>query len=821
MVAIDRLEDDVSQGLPDAEKRATEHPGLSAYDPAADTDYDPNTGDRRVNPATSRSLLQQEQNAHNNTAPSAPETQSPEPGRVKKAVNFFWGSPKRKAASLLGIFGTSAGVGATVFLGFYSGPFQFIHLSQILSTSHFGHMQMNSKTRMGRILIDMFRQASSPGERLANTRLNTLEYLYKNRTLSNLADKGLTPKLTKEGLFEGFEVDPTNPNSPFYNDYAARRSTLPTRADAIRATTDAVQKSFGDSLTVTSDGESIFVQGENGIISDSGIKALAGALSSGDHPFMDSFWYFVRIRTLGKWTLAGFHPLLKLDAKTTAAKNALVAKWWQGLKDLVSKGAEPSSADGAALQEKDAHGNVTTEALTGGEGAIDEVAAESVLLNPKAAFALKGAGIAGTGVVVVCTLKAVNDNIGIIRYFQVIAPMIRIAMTYIPVGNQFQSGRDVDLDEAGVLSQNLVSRDKTGAITSDWSEAAPIQAETGGSGGIDMDQSVKDTFQGSPPFLAWTESAPVKSLCHPAVQLAFGAIGLATAIIVPEVSVLSALAQTVAFAGLSVAATNFMSHLLAGAAVNLNATGAQLGNDMDYGARLAANANAIPYGGVALTGAESARLAAAEQAQNTQQFQSQSLAYRLFNLYDYRSLASQTVDQIGISSPQDVVAKIGNIPDIIGSLFRVPSQILSATVHAAPTPYNYPFPEYGFSLQDMDSSLIQDPAENAAVVGTILDKAVANNDQTYIDKALDCFGVDITKGADGWDAIPTTASSTDGQDRTFGVNPYDDAHYNTSNCISSGDTNWLRIRFWIFDTATIEGYTCFYGDDVSCANSGF
>lgn len=735
---------------------------------------------------------------------------------LKTLGKFLWKNNRRKAATV------GAGSSAMVVLGliwvvnFSAGPLAFIHIGEILD-KNFVPERGQTEKRVNKLFFQMlFKPPEDVQNPIGDNRLSFLGYLMKNRTLNQLKAKGITPQLKSDGFsFDGFTIDPKNGDSPFYEKYFSKGSYDDFRVlDSIKSELDPAGKL---KLKVTASEGKVFVQGNETWFSNSGIKAMSDVLTTGDHPVFDPVWDYIRVRNLSRWNIAGnFHWLSKLDAKVTASKDAFLQKY---LYDPIKKGLNGNSADGVDVQTTDSNGNPVETPLEGGEGPLTEVAAKSFLTDPKS-FASVAGGIAAAAAII-CTLKVINEAVGLIRWAQVDRPMMTQASIPLSIHSQIQSGQDLDNNELNdVATSTFNTYDKNGNVKDTWYDGMALRATAGGSGGIDMAQGLKDIIrQNDVPWLDWTTSDAVKTLCSGPVTILLTGIGIGL-MFVPGVNVINAAIGAAVFTGLSVGAATFLPRLIAGQGINPKATGAEWANNIAYGSRMLANQHAVAQGGVALTTSQENQLFAEANARDREQFHSETLADRLFNANDYRSIVGNMIDNAGVYNTQDLFAKVGSIPNIIGSLFSLPASIFSATVHAA-SPYQYPFPMIGFSDADVDSSIVSQPFDNADKVNTILDNEESSGDHTYIDKALNCFGVAITKGDHGWQAVPTTASGTDGQDHTFGPDPYDASHYNQGDCISEGDTNWLRVRMWIFDLSNMEGYACSQGDEASCENSGF
>ena len=729
-------------------------------------------------------------------------------------THFFLGNNKRKAATFgAGLFGGGGIIALLMVLGISSGPFEFIHLAQLLTSplTSFGHINATSDYRMGKMLLDIYRTGTLGDTDVGDTRVGFLAGTLKKPILEGLTEKGITIDFGSLKTFDGFTIDISNPKSPYYGK---------TQEEALSELQDTLGDTSKLSITFSPDvpneihvagvgfnGDAAAIDAVSNFIS---IKVLNGPIAS-----------YIGSRFLMRYSAARtFHPLQKFLVQ----KAQDIVDWWTARNTAVEEGEQPATIDAANAdqQTKTANGTENTPEV-GETGPVEATQISSQLQGLHAGLGIAG-GIA-TAVGIICLLQAVDHNIGAIRYAQVILPMMREAMDVITTGGQVMSGIDVNLSELQKMSSQFASVDaNTHKVTSTWNDAAPFVDMAGGAGGIDLDQGMKDIFAGAPAWLSWTQNSAVQTLCTNTAQFVAGAISIVVGVFSGEVvsTVIGLVASQIA--GPTV--INFVSNLLAGSAINPSTlAGAQWGNVVAYGAQLAGNAQALQYGGVALTSQQVAELDRSDMATSQAQFQGETLADRTLNPSDYRTIVGSAIDQLNLAGgPQSILADITNLPGLFSSLLRMPASLISATAGAAATTYQYPFPEFGFSQADLNNSAVQDPLQNAQDVGAILDKNNTNGEPDYINMALDCFGVSITKGSEGWDVVPTTNTPGDqgfGQDRTEGVDAYDASTYDQSSCIHNSDTNWLKVRFWIMDTRTMEGYACYMGDQESCNDNTF
>lgn len=817
-------------------------PGLTEYDPSTDTNgfnRDSFHAPQHSSIAHLENLAKPQQGGGTagtelhalNSANKQMDTEAGEPTKGGPFRRYFWSSNKRKAATLGGASGILGIVVALFsFLGFSTGPLQSVRIAQLLTGpfSVLGHVNAASDYRTGKLLYDVYKTGDISKFDAGDTRLTPLGKALKKPVLQGLEDRGITPEYGTLKTFEGFTVDITNPKSPYYG--LSQEEAL-----------TKLQADLGNSKKLTftwsdADQTKIFVSGE-------GFNGDAAAIKATSAIIAETYdnWLFGKVAAalnshfLFQYTEAStFHPLRKLQVQKTQQLIDALKAWWNDRNaNKLKDGVDPSTIDAANAEEQtqttDPNGKpiTTTTDAPGESGPVTVSGIRAKLLDlPGAKPGLTAAGAIATLVGLVCLLQAIDHGIGAIRYVQVMLPMMREAMYAISVGSQIMTNRDVDINEVNQLASQFNTYDaKTHQATSSWSDAAPIESLGGGKGGIDMSSDVKDMFSsGAPAWLKWTEAGAVTTLCGGAAQVVVGVASVTIGIF--SGALFSTAAGLAAGYFLAPHIVDFVSNLLAGTAIDPSTlSGAQWGNVIAYGARLAGNAQAIQYGGVALNNQQVAVLDSSAEVQSQSEFHAESLADRIFNPNDYRSVVGSAIDQVNLSGGvQGIMATITNLPALFGSLFKMPLGLFSSVTHAASTPYQYPFPEFGFSQADLTNPAVDDPVANAKTVGTLLDNNNTNGEPDYIQEGLDCFGVSITKGTDGWDAEPSTTSPSDNgfvQDRTRGVNAYDPGTYDQNACIKNNDLNWLRFRMWIYDTRLANGYACYMGDATSCANDSF
>lgn len=698
----------------------------------------------------------------------------------------------RKKKGVAGIVALVAGI--LIILGISSGPLEFVHISQLLHDSHFSQQEGAGDSRMSKL----YRYARSGGKtgtrRVGETRLGTLGSKYHAKIISELENIGITPEYEKLDIYKGMTIDTLHENSPYKGMTPEEAAKVFEEKTGIKPTIE------GDHLKVNADK----FWGQKKSITSTLKELKTSKVTTA-----------VRSRVLRKFGLVDWHPLHKAD-KFVAKKGVTAYDAWKKARDEKLKNRVKNTVDSTKAKITDDQTDPkhpTTTDIPGESGSTTPEGAKKTLGDIKASGGFKVAGGVAAAVGLICIAKTVDDHVGEIRYAQVIVPLMRVGMDAIAVGNQVMSGQDVDAQQISYLSKSFTEIDAAGQKTH-WDQAKSLRAATGQQGGVDMDSQDKQLIsQGKPSWLSWTQSGTVGALCSTAGQVITGAVSVVVGVL--SGGTVSTAASLVAGILAGPFIIDKLSDLVSGNAVNLARGGAAWGNQINFGSALGANAAALSFGAGALSPSESTVINNEAATERNRDFASKSTFQKLFDVHDYRSVASQVIDKQNPDVTQNVASIFSSFTHIGSYLMSLPATLLSTKAKAAPSlPYDYGFPQYGFSKTDLDSSAMKDPYANADSAAALLEipceiKGKPNHPcgQDYIDKASKCFGVDIAKGPDGWDAIP-------GRD----INIYDEG-YDKSGC--AGDQTWKVIRFFILDTGVMTGFACANLDDEqACGASG-
>jgi hypothetical protein len=696
--------------------------------------------------------------------------------RVKDKFKF---TRRKSIATILVTLGLGGG-----FMGFsvLQGPAELVHIAQILQKAHFSHQEDASDGRMGKLYRYMTKD-NSPGE----TRLSYLESKYNDRLVSQMNEKGFSPDFDKTtGELKGFTIDTTERQSPFYGQSSEEIKTTLT-SQGIPAETLDSGKIYSEAKGYRNQ-----TKASKFFIKQLGKSKLSNA---------------VRVRVFKKYGWVTWHPLQKLDKKLNQSVLDRYKAWKDAREERLKNGVKGTTIDASGAVEENPDGSKTPVNETADVGDSSKI--KDILGQVHSSGTLKVTGGVAAASGLVCAAKAVNDNIGDIRYFQIIKPLMRMGSDAVTVGNQVMSGKDVDMETASFVAKSL--RDSKSGTS--WTQAESIRSELGESGGVPMDAATKDLItEGSPSWLSWTNSGAIGALCSTFGQVATGVVSVTLGIL--SGGAISTASSVVAGEIGGKFVIDKLSSLLSGEAVNVAASGAAWGNDINFGSRLFGNAMALSSGGVKLSTAQVSVLDADTESADRQDFASRNFIARAFDPYDQRSLAGKTIDTIPtISSYSDVASIAQSLPTTFMKALKSPASLFTKKTQAASL-YDYGFEEVGFSKDDLGDNSVSDPYQNAELAAKILDKNGQSGTPDYISRAQKCFGINIQKDSNGkWETV-----AADNVDEVYKKIYDKTSDYDSQGCIDKTNQDWLRVRFFIFDSGLMDGWACYEDDEEACTN---
>lgn len=232
--------------------------------------------------------------------------------------------------------------------------------------------------------------------------------------------------------------------------------------------------------------------------------------------------------------------------------------------------------------------------------------------------------------------------------------------------------------------------------------------------------------------------------------------------------------------------------------------GALGGNLLAYGSRASASMNAMSSGGIELSEEESVALLEEQDQLENENFQSKGFFARMFDVYDYRSLASVTLRNY---SP-NIASNVSGFGSSILNSFSTLTSPFWGKAYAQEETYHWGKQRlFGIPKEVTEDSRLQDPYERDVEMSNLLN---GSEGQSYVDKAKKCFGAEISKGGNGWTAKTVQE-----------VNPKS-SEYTKAKCGKIDDLNWRRTMLFVSESKSLGGLACFEGiDEEACADTGY
>ena len=766
-------------------------------------------------------------------------------GKGRKRRKFWTRRRAMAGGTIAGFF-----VGGGILLSpFVMGPLEFIHFAQSLSGPHFGISERASTrniTRFYKFITGRGTSTCTAKNCLVqdggkgDTRLNFLERKYNKVIFKNIESKGFkmwTDSRTQ--TFKGWRIDTSSKNSPFKG---MNESMI---EDALKAygVKKADIKKVGGTGGYWIKNEALFKRGQT--------RLVMAMLQESGYSKVGSW---IRARQLCKFAGCGFHPLKILDEKL----NDKLDKGLKKLKEEYEKSRRASitgtEASGATIDTTN-----TEEQTTGEDGertnqSVDEsLKTTKTTTSPTAisdfmkSFAARPSTKISANVLDVVGYACLAANIykaaGDINFDQTVMPAIRLATEQIATGSQIEASSLIDgtfnSTSLELAHEYLEAKDSSGKTTS-WSDAANIRQNNGLSGGTDISSDKKEILSNpgkGPSWLEWTE--PMVDFCsNQAIQATMGVLSIGIGVL--SGGMVSTIVGAVVGYFAAPAALNLIAQSVAGNALDIaGVKGIEMGQYADFGAFFGANLARQMRGGRILSSASALKLAQDNMDTKNEEFASQSIAYKLFNAYDSKSLISRVVDTQSTYATENIASTINNFLGIGTSTLSTIGGLFSKKSSAATTMYDYSIPMVGFSLEEQENPLTENPYENAAIVGAFLDTPASSS---LKDRALRCNGVEFYKDDQfGWSIRSIADPNAGAENNVFQkyVTGHLDSDCGTDPVIAAADSDatvatgtgyvaaaeddmWTRMRKFIDDLSEFESYTCLMADDeTSCDNSGF
>lgn len=698
-------------------------------------------------------------------------------GRFKKALKLSTGA---KVAGGGGILTTLL---LMFFFFFMQGPGEVVHFAQLLERFHFSNDVEFMDNRTGQLI----KNARTVG----NEQRRNLGYF------GNRFGDHFEKKMTKAGLKPSYEAGRIRSISIDTTTDTGKKAKLALEQRGVDFSSPEVKRSGG---TYTIDLTGTSARYRRLAITDMVQSMRLGNVSTA-----------VSSRLLKVRAGVDFHPLKNITRALDEKIDVYSKRIQQKRAERIRTG-DPTPSRFDADGSQDANGNPTppdADSATGASGANEVVGGSDPVRTRAAKLKANLTSPAGllTFLTMTCGLKAISSAVSDLQFTNLILPLMRTGMDIIATGSQVQAGKGLNFDELGAVSSDFYDN----TTKTSWAGARSIQAELGEKQtGPDIPDSARPG-QEKPQFLQKVDSiiaavpggstvcSAVNSTTGGFIVSALGSLGGGPLTVLGKFGI----DQFVSYA--TAPFIEDVVRWLAGDLLEKNPKGALLGNFANFGARLAANDVSLTHGGAALSSLAASELRQDTDNQLAAEFRKKPLSTRLLDRTIPDSAISKLIYQHNIpSNGQTVLASITKIPGSVKTIMGTFISIFRPSVLAATTPYDFGFPEYGYSTTEIENPAYEDPYANAALVEPRLDAL----NSKY---GLPCFGLTID---------PTTFAITTSADSV--KKRYVNLSKDGGECNNRSNIELTQYRFYLADMSAAKAIACYEGlDEASCNELGF
>lgn len=496
-----------------------------------------------------------------------------------------------------------------------------------------------------------------------------------------------------------------------------------------------------------------------------------------------------------------------------------------------SDGKADSTNEAAQVNEK--VGEAAEEVSTAGSNGEDTKALQKKLI--------KSGGGAAFAVGIFCSVKDVGDETETFKYTNNILPLERLGWGVAAMGGGVMAGDSVNLDEMGVMSKLLYDKEDGTSVMN----ARQIQAELGQpQTGPDAPAAAKLGKMGDKGdvFQAVDAIASV----FPPLGLACDALGVVGGLpIIRDIGSIASAGLDAAVKGVTGTSLDDFTQqglaLIAGEGVNPLARGAEFGNLANTGMFLAANDQAISMGGTGLSDAEVADLKQNTQETEASENSTKPVLARYFDPYDSSSLTAKLIDDTPTTT--QVASMPLSFMQTFGSSFTQLFSHLSPQAKAASS-YDYGVKKYGFSIQDQNSDMFDNPYENADIVepqlaqlndkyGKCFGTTISEDGKIQTDKAVNilklekddefkvCRQGNTIASTEQHESVTLLQSIRSGLGSFASIfAPKVSAQTPPATSQNSENEMFKRYSFYIADTISAKSLACFEDNDEACTELG-
>jgi hypothetical protein len=725
------------------------------------------------------------------------------PKHEKKGRVLSFSKKKKRGLIFGGVLGISAVGGFTLFSTTLA-PLQFIHISEVLSTQ-FSTQQDQDDESVVRLYRYIRHLTRGTPER---TRLSILKNRFADRFEVRLQASGLTSTYTNiYGFIDGYAIDRSHPEFRNMDDRQITQYMKETyNLDVVAGETLTSSPEAEHKLVIKATNLSYYSKARK-FIRTRMVQAGASKVAS-----------VIGMRLLVVRSGAGFHPMtLKgIDNKILRSFEDLLNKMRQRYLARVQNGTDvvpgtnsrqggETDAERAASQNAEATRANADQVLQDGKQASTAIKDgtprpfSTFQTSLSAKIALGGAAAAS----IPCLLRGIANDSGEIKKAQVLFPGERIGTEFLSLGSQVETNIDYQGEQLEFYDRKLSGIDSRNQ-KSTFSDAAgwnALQSTRTPVKGVPPSKTLRNVGSGTPfDFLnEGGTGATLDVVCSAPVQAGLMVITFLGG----PVSAVAGIAAGIAASPLLHEAAQWLS----GNALDVAAVGADLGNVMTFGSAWAAYEQGLASGGHALKPEEAQTLKNISTSSMREDFESKSLAYRLFNPQDYRTPVAKLIDQQNTQSMgQNLASAFRGLTHVGSGLVENFSSIFFAKTHAQTVPYDWGVPTVAFSRAQMNDPRFKNPYVAAEAAASLFESPAG---QGYIDKAAKCNSVTISKDTEGhWNATSVTNSTP-----VLKTVP-------SAECATE-TPDWTLVQFFIRYTVNMNSEACRVGDAESCADVGF
>ena len=590
-----------------------------------------------------------------------------------------------------------------------------------LTATYFGAQIMQGKLHFTKYwngkIADGYYQSCVAGDceiqqKTRKTLLERLGIRSANQDIKLLNEKGIS-LMSENGKFVGLKIDAMKESSPYYdavNEKAIQEDFQ--RRTGLKNIT--VERIVGQGDTFTVKTGSTFTGFRNNTL-------VASVMDNAGHKNIYSRWSSVR--QMGGILGLGFKPLTTLRSKAADKVNSAADKWVQSLIDKISRRGtlEPTARVGI----NDTEDPSKTTSSESGKLSYDNL--KSAAQKISETKTVKGAGAGMMIVGGVCVMSSVLNGVDAIKIQNFDRPAGAFGASIMAASDQVSAVSDPQVDSEGaeaMITKILETKDKDGKTVS-FADSAAWKNQNGIGGGKQMaavhavpagisnSETTELTTLGAIADLI-KSAQPICGNEFTTAILAGG--GLALMVLSGPFGILEGLVVSAIFAMAIDDAVSFMAGSPLDVA-ELIKDPAEAYNVASAGVKNNADTIAFTHGGDPQSSTDFNNNRKSYYAELEQEFQSQSIAYRLFNMNDPLSPANTLATTSSKYMSTNVARITSAFVNILPAIGRSMGTLFMPKAQAADS-YD-PCTESRYGCTGLSEKVINDDASRAiAFLGT-------------------------------------------------------------------------------------------------------